>query len=94
MKIFVFFSFAARGTKYETFEACIFGGCIGVRSAEINSNRSCLAIEVPLEKILEIQLTCVTHHKMTFSKFDSFDHVFQGIFFYIMYRRLSLETHY
>ena len=38
----------------------------------MTSTASSLAIEVSSEKALELQLTCESHHKMTFSEFDSF----------------------
>ena len=81
-KTFVFFSFfsfayllAQWVGKYQTFEACIFG-C----KHKISSMGS-LAIEISSEKALELQLTCESCHKMTFSKFDSFTCAFQGTIF-------------
>ena len=45
---------------------------------------SSLAIKVSSEKALELQLTCASHHKMTFSKFKSFACAFQGTIFDIL----------
>ena len=58
-------------TSYEIFEACIFG-VIGATYKHRISNTSSLAIKVSSEKALELRLGSDSHHKTTFSKFESF----------------------
>ena len=45
---------------------------------------SSLAIKVSLEKALELQVTCESCHKTTFSMFESFAFEFQGTIFDIL----------
>ena len=50
---------------------------------------SSLAIEVSSEKALELQLTCKSLHKVTFSKFESFACAFQRTIFDILLNSLK-----
>ena len=53
---------------------------------------SFLIIEVTSEKALELQLTCESCHKMTFSRFDPFAYAFQGTIFDIYFQEVLLDS--